>query len=214
MWTVEDINKADDYREFWWTLNTSPENTIALNGSSATIAGWRRGNHLDIHFALPDPASFPKPHTLTLMQEETGISPSDEIPNPRPNALSYSRPAAMVNGIVFVRPRLIAKVVGYNGRFMSLMLPRLEGRPPALVERLPAIDNDLAMRITFEKVYDTLIWAYEHHLLEAGDVEARGQWCVVRRDRRSGRVVNFAVGEGEVLRVGGRLLAPVARNKR
>jgi len=208
VWTVEDVNKSNDYREFWWTLNTSPENIITLGDQSATITGWRRGNHLDVHFALPDRDVYPKPHTLTLTQDEWAISANQDVQNPRANADAYVRPAAMVNGIVFVRPRLIAKVAGYNGRFMSLLLPRREGQTPAQVERLPAIDNVLAVRITFDRVVDTLIWAYEHHLLDADDIEARGQWCLVRRDRRSGRVLSHALSKGTVIRVAGRTLAP------
>jgi hypothetical protein len=96
----------------------------------------------------------------------------------------------MVHGIVFERPRLIAKVAGYNGRFLSLMLPRSAREKPAKVERLPSIDNSLAMRITFAEVEDTFVWAYEHNLLEAGDVKARGQWTIVRRSRHSRRILN------------------------
>ncbi len=207
VWTVEDINKADDYREFWWTLNTSPENIIALRAEGATITGWRKGHHLDVHFGLPDPTTFPKPHTLEMAQDEVTTSSYEYIANPKGQVEDYVRPAAMVNGILFFRPRLVAKVSGYNGRFMSLMLPRREGEAAAQVERLPAIDNVLAVRITFDTVFDTLIWSYEHHLLEADDVEARGQWCVVRRDRRDGRVLNHAIGQGTFIQVAGERLA-------
>ena len=34
-WTVDDLNFANDYREFWWALNTHPDNKIRLAGSSA-----------------------------------------------------------------------------------------------------------------------------------------------------------------------------------
>src|SRR6185369_3169695 len=101
---------------------------------------------------------------------------------------NYERPGDAVQSVVFARPRLIGKVSGYNGRFMSIMLPRKNGEAAAKVERLPSLDNSLAVRITFEDVEDTLIWAYEHRLLMAGDVDARGRWVVVRRSRKSGRV--------------------------
>ncbi|MCX5661601.1 MAG: hypothetical protein NTW19_18140 [Planctomycetota bacterium] len=218
VWTVEDLNKAHDFREFWWTLNTSPENRIELRhgdvassgatGSpgSATITGWRKGNHLDVHFALPAPREYPRPHTLALAQDETTTSSWDYVKDPRGNVPNFVRPAAMVNAIVFLKPRLIAKVAGYNGRFMSLMLPRRKGEVPARVERLESVDCSLALRVTFEKVEDTIIWAYEHHLLEAGDVVARGRWCVVRRSRKTGRVLDHALGEGTRLNVAGKEL--------
>ncbi|MCX5658408.1 MAG: hypothetical protein NTW19_01645 [Planctomycetota bacterium] len=89
---------------------------------------------------------------------------------------------------------------------MSIMLPRRRGGTPTRVERLESPQNCLAARITFGQVEDTLIWAYEHGMLEAGDVRARGQWCMVRLNRKSGRVTSHAIGSGESLRVAGREL--------
>ena len=202
--TIEDLNKADDFAEFWWTLNTCPGNTISLHEQSATITGWRRGNHLDVHFALPDPSAFPKPHTLAISQDEPTISATSYIGDPRARMKNYERPGDAMQSVVFARPRLIGKVSGYNGRFMSIMLPRKNGDAPAKVERLPSLDNSLAVRITFEDVEDTLIWAYEHRLLVAGDVDARGRWVVVRRSRKSGRVRAFQIDRGTMLSVGGK----------
>jgi hypothetical protein len=199
--TIEDVNKANDFREFWWTLNTSPENTIATGERSATITGWRKGNLLDVHFALPAPEEYPKPHTLTLAQDERTTSSYKYISNPRERVAQYARPAEMVQGIVFLRPRLVAKVAGYNGRFMAAMLPRLKGEKPPKVERLASLPASLALRITWEKYEDTLVWAYEHNLLEAGDVRGVGQWCAVRRARKTGKVLAHALGNGTSLSV-------------
>ena len=136
VWTVDDIDKADDYREFWWQLNTSPENTIAIRRDSATIKGWRRGNLMDVHWALPAPHEYPKPHTLSLAQDVATPSSYNYIPDPFERAKGVSRPAEMVHGPVYYRPRLLAKVAGWNGRFMALMIPRRKGERPARVERL------------------------------------------------------------------------------
>jgi hypothetical protein len=95
----------------------------------------------------------------------------------------------MLHYSVFRRPRLLAKVAGYNGRFMSLMLPRRKDDPSPIVEALPTLPNALAVKITFPTVEDIVIWSYEHHLLEAADIKERGQWCVVRRSRKTGKVV-------------------------
>ena len=108
----------------------------------------------------------------------------------------------MLHHSVFVRPRLVARVKGYNGRFLSLLIPRRKGAPVARVKRLASLDNSLAVQIQFENVEDTLIWAYEHSLLEAGDIKARGQWCVVRRSRKTRRMLEHALGDGTSLRVG------------
>jgi hypothetical protein len=112
----------------------------------------------------------------------------------------------MVHGPVYVRPRLIAKVTGWNGRFMSVMVPRGKRGPRARVQRCPSVPNSLAVRVTYPKVEDTIIFAYDHCLLEAGDCQGRGQWCVVRRNRSNGRVLDYALGHGYSLKVAGRAL--------
>ena len=206
VWTVEDVNKADDWAEFWWQLHTSPENTISISTESATIKGWRHGNLLQVHFVLPDPTTYPRAHMLALVQDVVTPSSYKYIPNPQERAGQYRRHSDMLHGPVFMRPRLLAKVSGYNGRFMSLMVPRRKGDRPARVERIPSLDNSLAVRITHGGVEDILIFAYEHDLLEAADVRGRGRWCVVRRERASGRIVAHALGDGTELVVAGRKL--------
>jgi hypothetical protein len=194
VWTVEDINKANDYREFWWTLNTSPANTIKVNRDQATIHGSRHGNLLDVSFVLPDPSAYPKSHTLSLTQDMKTCGSYKYIGNPYARAKTFKNPEEMVLYSAFVRPRLIAKVKGYNGRFLSVMIPRCKGRQPARIERLASLDNSLAVKINFPKVEDILIFAYEHNLLEAGGMKGRGQWCLVRRSRKSGKVLAQASG--------------------
>lgn len=72
------------------------------------------------------------------------------------------------------------------------------------VHRLASVPNSLAVKVTWPEVEDTLIFAYEHHLLEAGDIRGRGQWCAVRKSRQSGRVLDAQLGHGTNLEVRGR----------
>ena len=214
VWTVEDINKNNDWAEYWWQMQTSPENTITTRKSSATVRGWRHGNVLDVHFALPARHEYPEPHTLVVTQDMAEASsykyltsdPSNNLGSfsgPADHVRRYARPSDMVHGPCYVRPRLLGKVAGYNGRFMSLMLPRKKGEKAAKVTRLKSIDNSLAVKVTFADVEDTLIFAYEHNLLEADGVQGRGQWCVVRRRRTNGKVVACELGHGTSLLVEG-----------
>jgi hypothetical protein len=211
-WIVEDVNKANDWAEFWWALNTSPENTIRCGKRSATIRGCLRGNFLDVHFALPPKGSYIKPHTLELLQDEVTSGSYQYVSDPHGHAAKIKPPRAQVHHSVYVRPRLVAKVSGYNGRFMSLLLPRRKGEAAAKFEQLPTIDNALAVRVTHPAsgrraaVVDTLIWAYEHRLLEVDDIVGRGDWCLVRRDARTGRVLDHAIGNGTRLSVAGKAL--------
>jgi hypothetical protein len=206
VWTVEDINHRNDWSDYWWCCNTSPENVIKTFRRKATITGWRCGNHLDIHFVLPPKNGYPRPHALTLARDEQTTNSYRYVADPTAEAAKFERPSNMIHRSAFVRPRLIAKVAGYNGRFMSLMLPRQKGDKPATVKSIPCLDNSLAVRITFSKVEDTLIFAYEHQLLEADGIKARGNWCVVRRSRSNGRVLSAELSQGTSLVVDGRAI--------
>jgi len=205
VWTVEDVNKDNAGHEFWWTLNTSPANTVRTARTHATVYGSRHGNMLDVSFALLAPDEYPEPHTLTVTQDIKTCNSTNYL-DPVARAAEYDNPEDMVHYAAFRRPRLIAKVAGLNGRFMSIMIPRRKGRTRAAVKRLKSLPCSLAVRITFDRVEDTLIFAYEHGMLEAGDVEARGAWCVVRRSRKTGRVLAHELGYGRRLSVGGRAL--------
>ena len=204
VWIAEDVNFRNAYDAFWWQLQTDPENRFRLGRDHAVIVGHRRGNRLGVHFVLPNPWDYPRPHRLKLSQDTQLCGSYNYIENPRKQARDYARlvgnPAF---GPVFARPRLVAKVRGFNGRFLALLVPQRKGRPAARVQALPAMDNSLAARITFGGVEDTLIWSYDHGLLEAAGVVARGQWAVVRRRRRTGEVLDAAVGGGVGLKVDG-----------
>ena len=206
VWTVDDINKANDVREYWWALNTSPLNTIRVGRDRATIRGGRHGNMLDCSFALPHPKSYPVPHTLTVASDLKRSGSTNYIADPDGRAQELASPEHMEHHSAFVRPRLLAKVRGLNGRFMSIMLPRRRGERAVKVKRIASLDSSIAVRITFPAVEDTLIFAYEHCMLEAGDVNGRGQWCVVRRARESGRLVGYELGNGWRLSAGRRRL--------
>lgn len=208
VWTVEDINKSNDYREFWWQLQANPGHKIdiAKDQSHATIIGNDHGNNLDVFIGMPYPPAYPKPSLLEFTQnmQQGG---SHAYAWDKYDKLQADYKAQVGNeayGPSFMRPRLVAKVTSYAGRFMSLMIPRKKGAPLPKVVRLDSLDNTLAMRITFGDIEDTIIWAYEHHLLEADDIVARGNWCVVRRSRKTGRVLAYEMNDGSRLEVGGK----------
>jgi hypothetical protein len=105
---------------------------------------------------------------------------------------------------VLKRSRLIAKLSGYNGKMMSVMVPRRKGRKPTVIKRLETCPNSLAVKIVFPKVTDTLIFAYEHGFLEAEDIAGQGDFLVVRRRRKDNEVIDYAMRNGEELSVGGK----------
>ena len=205
VWTVEDVNKDDDWHEFWWQLQTCPTNTISVRKTGATVTGCRHGNCLDVSIVLPPAKEFPKPHSVEFTQDTNSTSSYRYIEDAKASAEAYARPERMAYGPCFVRPRLLARVSGWNGRFMSVMTPRVKGTPRAKVRRLDAVPSSLAVHVEIGGYSDTIVFAYEHDLLEAGDVVGRGKWAVVRRDRR-GRIVGWTLGHGRSLKAGGRVL--------
>ena len=207
VWTVDDVNGAYDFREFWWTLHSEPGNTIEVRRDSATIHGRRRGGLLDVHFAFPPTDAHPQPHTLELAQDVPWTSSHKYIKVEEAIANSYRT----VHHATYFRPRLIAKLSGLNGRLMAVMTPRKQGSPEPKVEALPTVHGSLAMRLTFTEVQDTLIWAFAHQLLEADGIRGRGRWVVVRRLRKSGRVIAHALGQGDWLEIDGRAYPVPAR---
>ena len=130
--------------------------------------------------------------------------------NPREQAAGAATPTAARQ---FQRPRLLAKIAGPTGHILALMLPRAAGQEPARVETLPTLPGALAVRVTFAEVEDIMIFAFDHGLLEAADIKARGHWCVVRRNRSTGAVQDYAVGEGVSLVVGSTPIVIPAANE-
>lgn len=202
---VDDINPGDRPAEYVWQLHTMPGNRIDFDGQRSTIHGARKGNLLDVHFCLPSPKIFPdgKGHTLTLAQDIAEPSAHRYITHPKEQAASAASPEA---ARMFQRPRLLGRIAGPNGHIMALLFPRVKGTAPATVESLATLPGALAVRITFAEVEDVVLFAFDHGLLEAADIKARGRWCVVRRDRRSGEVLNHALGEGVSLVVAGKTI--------
>jgi hypothetical protein len=205
VWIVDDINKNNDWAEYWWQLHTSPENTIEIRGDSATVTGWRSGNQMDVHFVLPDSSEYPRPHELQeLYQDIAEPSSYKYVTNIEEHLEKFDRPADQVHYAAFRRPRLIARIGGYNGRFMTLLLPRHADDPEPQVERLDSLPVSLAVRIRFREVEDTLIFAHEHNVLRANGVNGLGHWCLVRRHRETREVLEYELGEGTYLEVDGR----------
>ena len=207
VWTVDDVNKNNDYANFWWTLNTAPGNTIEIHDNHATIHGWRKGNLLDVHLVIPPAGEYAVPHTLTIEQDINTTSSHKYVSDIDKSIANFPDEKDLIHGPVFKRPRLLAKVFGANGHFLSLMIPRAKKERAAKVHQVKTVENALALRIEFndaEKTSDTLIWAYDHEILEADGIVARGQWCLVRRSGKTRRVVAHQLHHGVMLEVDGK----------
>ena len=197
-WTMDDVNGANDFRSFWWTMYTAPGNTIAINGKSAQVTGMKTGAILDVHFAIPRAEDYPKPHSLALDQDMPWTSSHKYVGR----EMAVSGAKNYVHHGTYNRPRLVAKVDGYCGRVMALMIPREKSAPAPVVESIPTLMGSLAMRVQRGGFEDTIIFALGHSLLEANGIRGRGRWAVVRRDAKR-KVVAHAIHQADWLEVDG-----------
>jgi len=202
---IDDLNAHNDWSQYVWQMQVAPENQIRLKKNAAAIKGIRHGSWLDVRFVLPAASEYPKPHQLKLSQDIGVPSSLDYIGDPAEKAAIFPRPRMMIHGPAFQRPRLLAQVEGYNGRFLSVMIPRRKGEKPTKVETLTPPHGVLALRTTFADVTDTFIFSFENHLLEVDDIVGRGRWCLIRRNRNR-RVIAHAAGDTDWLKVAGREL--------
>jgi hypothetical protein len=209
VWTLDDVNADHGKimpRDYWWTLHTSPGNTITTAERSATITGCRHGNKLDVFFANPESADLPVPYKLSVEQDEAQPSAWRYIPKERIDAERENfkdAPWEQLHGPVFFRPRLVGRFNGPNGKFLTLMVPREKSAPAAVFKRLPGIDAQIGVTLRVGDVEDTIVCAYGHKILTAGDIDARGDWLVVRRELSTGRVLAHRLSGGSYLKVGG-----------
>ena len=168
------------------------------------VIGWREGHRLDVMAILPSGALFPKPHQWEWTQDVAGSSAWRYLGVPEPMAervqalqsrvALYARPSDLVHGPVYVRPRLVGRAAGYNGRFLVLLIPRRKEEPAPTVTPLPALPNVLAARIAWtDGMEDVVAVAYEHRLIQAEGMDERGRF-LVRRRLPGGRQIRWVWG--------------------
>jgi hypothetical protein len=205
VWVVDDVNAANDFRQFWFALNTAPDNRVETASDHGSIVGAAHGNIMDAFVIVPGAQDYPRKHRVRFAADTQVCGSPAYIGQPRKKARAYADTVGnTAYGPQFARPRLLAKVSGYCGRFMTLLLPRRQADPLPVVEQLAAPTGTLAVRLRIGDVEDTLVWAFDHSLLEAGEVSGRGRWALVRTSAKTGRVLRHATGRGERLSFRGR----------
>lgn len=204
-WIMDDINAGNKINTFDWQMQCAPESVIQTRKDGATVTGFEHGNMLDVQLALPlFPGNRKSPDAHRIDKVFSDIAhPSAknylkklfESPAALKKAVAqFSRPADMIHGPVYERPRLVLRFSGWNGRCLALLVPRKKGTPQARVTQLPAIPGTIAVQIRFKEVTDTIIVSFDHPLLQAGNVDERGLWCVVRQRNSNGKILKKAVG--------------------
>lgn len=207
VWVVDNINAGNAIGWFDWQMQCAPESRVRTRRDGATVTGFRHGNLLDVHMALPlFPGNRKSPDAHRIQSVFSDLAyPSatkylkfDDPATIRAAVAQFTRPAAMVHGPVYERPRLVIRFEGWNGRCLALLLPRRKGERAARITQLAALPGTIAVDIRFETVTDTLIVSFDHPMLQAGPVDRRGLWCVVRRRNRDGKIMDSATGEDAV----------------
>ena len=205
VWVQDAINANDKWGMFDWQLHTAPENKIRTQRRGAVVTGLRHGNQLGVEMFLP---LFPgqrnsrDAHRIVEVFDDVAHPNAitylgfDDPQKIKEKVAEYPRPAAMVeHGPVYERPRLVIRYEGWNGRSLVLMVPRVKGTAAPRMKQLEGVPGSIALEITFAEVTDVLIVSFDHPVLQAGGVDERGGWCVVRRNNKTGKVMQRIVGE-------------------
>lgn len=181
---IDDLNMDDAEHDYWWTLNTSPENRVqvpenaAENGvfARATIVGCREGHTLDAAFV----GAWSRPSAIRLSADQATTAVDKYLPDLEERIAREPAPRLTAHFATLRRPRLVAAVKTIRLRMMSVLTPRFHGEPPVVVEALPTIPGTVAARVQRGGARDTLVWSFDSGMIEADDVSARGDWVVAR----------------------------------
>lgn len=204
-WVADAINANNEMAVFDWQMQCAPESRLRTRRRGATITGFRHGNLLDVDLFLPlFPGNHRSPdaHRITEVFEDVGHPNAtaylhfDDPEEIRKKVAAFSRPAAMIHGPVYERPRLVVRFSGWNGRSLALLIPRRKGEPAPRLTQLDALPGTIAVTIAFATVTDTLILGFDHPMLRADGIDERGGWCVVRRRNSDGHILRHVIGAG------------------
>ncbi len=194
-WTLDDVNADHGKvmpREYWWTMHTSPGNEIRVGEGCATVVGRREGGMLDLFWATPDSATLPAPYEVSVMADEATPSSYKYVTEAMvadQRRRQKDAPWKQLHHAVYFRPRVVAKVLGPNGKFLTLMVPRAKGAEAPVFKRLANLDGQIAVSLRVGDLEDTIIYAFGHRLLIAGEIDLRGEWVVERRRVSTGEMV-------------------------
>ena len=181
---LDNMNHGGDYETYEWLMNSALGNTIDVDGENerATVDGNK--NRLEAAWSYPAADEYPKPHALQLS--------ADEIDS-QPPGYGIGR-----------RPRLIARLLGYNGMLLSALIPRRASAPEAGIERLAAREQ-FGLRISHGDVVDTIVASAHNGNISVGELEGEAVLTVCRTDN-GGKLLWWAAAQACALSFKGRTL--------
>jgi len=180
------FNKGPSFILYRWMLNSEPGNRIEVDNAAERAVIHGRANRLELAWAYPGPDEYPLAHRMTLESDEIDSHIWEAYPGPG----------------LGVRPRLKAKLFGYNGQLLTAMVPRRGGEPPVDVERLVR-PNQLGLVIRHGDVTDTIAASPHRRVLDLGGIYGEARIAVARRDA-DGKLLFWAAADANLLDVDGR----------
>jgi len=198
---VDAANLNNDWSTYTWQLNSHADNHIDLHpapppdaaagdadgpADRATIHGRR--HRLEIAFAPPGPAEYPRPHAIRLESRSVDSRSFDGV---RPGLVLGQGP----------RPQLQAHLEGYNGHLLTALMPRRAEQAPVAVRRLAGpLQQGLAL--DFGDYVDTILCNPLDRRLAAHGIVGEARVAIARRDR-SGRLIAWIAVDAYALRIDG-----------
>ena len=209
--TVDDIYRDKFWREFWWTMNTLPENQIELDDAGARIIGGLGGGAMDCFFALPDTMQPPQARNARPRDHKLEVF-ADEIGNGSPLYVSEpfrekpGVPGPLCRTAVYGRPRLVAKVGGFSGKRLAVLAPRDAAAPAPAFEVIQG-DNSVGFVLEHEQGRDSFLFTFEHGIMRQDPFQGSALWAWTRHDA-AGKLQASACYEATELVVGADEIVP------
>ena len=187
---LDHCNQNNDWGHYDWQMQLEPDHRAEFPAPAAAVVHGRQ-HRLELAFAHPRAADYPKPHALELL--------TDTIASPYATGQGH-------DDVPGTMPRLIARLHGYNGLLLAALMPRRAGTPQVGVQRVTG-RHQFGLVLDHGAVVDTIVAAPIDRGLDVGGLTGEATLAWVRRDRR-GRLVHAAAVEAFALAAGRRTLLP------
>jgi hypothetical protein len=196
-----------DYGSWTWLMNSERGNRIEVdNGASrATVHG--RTNRLDVAWSFPGPGDYARPHELEV-SADTILAQSLEnwVHYNEGRAPGFPRSMIPDGPMWHRRPRLVARLQGYNGQLLSVLVPRRAGEAGVQTRRIAA-PGRFGLVVNHGCLVDTIVAAPHDRNVGLDGVEGEAKLAVARRNSE-GRIVWWCAADVFRLRIDGRDLVP------
>lgn len=201
---LDNFNFRSNFFHYLWLMNSEPGNTIAVDPprERATVTGLT--HRLELAWSYPRAQDYQPRHKLEL---ETDTLDSFPLAH-RTADVDYfhglggaARPEGYGRWGAGVRPRLKARLWGYNGQLLTALVPRRRDEPEVAAERMDNM-GQFGLTLRFGDVTDTILASPNDRWINLGGAFGEATLTVIRRNAAE-QVVWWAAADAYSLNLDG-----------